>query len=114
MPGPKLAIDVHADAADLSDTAINFSASGDSTILAGVAGQIIRVWKIFFNVSAATNITYKDGANSKSGPLNFSANEGMVLDFDTKPWVTCGIGNSFILNQSGSAQVSGTIYYTQG
>ncbi len=114
MPGPKLATDIHADASDLLQLAISFSNTGDNTIIAGIANQIIRVWKIFLIVSAGTNITYKDAATLISGALPFSANEGMVLDFDTKPWMTCASGDSFILNQSGSAQVSGTVYYTQG
>ena len=113
MPGPKLAIDIHADAADLLSLPINFAASGDNVIIAGVAGQIIRVWKLWF-ISGATNITFKDGAIALSGPAPFAASEGMVLDFDTKPWATCLSGDDFILNQSGSAQVSGMIYYTQG
>lgn len=113
MPGPKLAIDIHADAADLLSAAINFSATGDNVIVTGVANQIIRVWKIFFIVGASTNITYKDASTALSGALPFSANEGMVLDFDTKPWMTCQNGDSFILNQSGTAQVSGMVYYTQ-
>ncbi len=114
MPGPKLAIDIHADASDLLDAVINFSGSGDNTIIPGIGGQVIRVWKIFFIVSAATAITYQDGSDAESGPLGFSANEGMVLDFDTKPWVTCSAGSDFVLNSTNAAQVSGTAYYTQG
>ncbi len=114
MPGPKLAIDIHADASDLSQAAINFSGSGTNQVIAGIAGQVIRVWKIFFNVAGATSITYQDGAIAVSGPLGFAANEGIVLDFDTKPWVTCSIGNPFQLNSSNAVQVSGTVYYTQG
>lgn len=113
MPGPKLAIDIHADASDLLQLAISFSSSGSNQVIAGIAGQIIRVWKIFFIVSATTAITYQDGSNAVSGALGFSANEGMVLDFDTKPWVTCGISNAFNLNSSNAVQVSGTVYYTQ-
>ena len=115
---PKLAIDIHNDAADLLQAPINFSSVGSNQVLAGVPGAIIRIYKIFFIVGASTNITYQDGTSfsaiNVSGPLAFAASEGMVLDFDTKPWLTCGSGNSFILNQSGTAQVSGIVYYTQG
>ncbi len=114
MPGPKLAIDLHADASDLLDAPINFAASGDNTIIAGVAGQVIRVWKIFFIAGASTDITYKDASSAKSGPLPFSSNEGMVLDFDTKPWITCLAGDAFVLNSTNAVQVSGMVYYTQG
>ncbi len=114
MPGPKIAIDIHADAADLLSLPINFSGNGDTIIIAGISGQIVRVWKLWFISGGATNITFKDAAVALSGPAPFSASEGMVLDFDTKPWATCAVGDSFVLNQDGGAQISGMIYYTQG
>ncbi len=117
MPGPKLAIDIHADASDLLTLPINFSANGDNVLIAGVASQIIRVWKLWFIVGSTSNLTFKDGAGvaiSLSGPAPFAKSEGMVLDFDTKPWATCLSGDSFIINQDGGAQVSGMVYYTQG
>lgn len=110
---PKLGVAIHQDAADLSESAINFSGAGDTTIIAGISGLLIRVYKIFFIVGAATNITYKNDGTALSGPLNFSANEGMVLDFDTKPWFTMARGSPFVLNSSNAVQVSGTVYYTQ-
>ncbi len=108
MPGPKLAMDIHADVADLLQVPINFSTSGDNTIIAGVQDDVIRIWKIFFTVSGATQITY----DNVSGPLSFTANGAMVLDFDTKPWVTTDIGGSFQLRSSNPVQVSGIVYYT--
>jgi hypothetical protein len=113
MPGPKLAIDIHADASDLLQLQINFVANGDNTIIAGVSGQIIRVWKLWFISSIASNIQFKNGTVGISGPAAFAASEGMVLDFDTKPWATCSSGSDFVMNQDGGAQVSGTVYYTQ-
>lgn len=111
---PKLAIDIHNDAADLLQVPITFSSIGSNPVIVGVPGAIIRIYKVFFIVAAQTNITYQDGANNISGPLSFSANEGMVLDFDTKPWFTGSIGNAFNLNSSNAVQVGGTVYYTQG
>lgn len=100
--------------ANLSSASINFSTTGDNTIIAGVSGQTIRVFKAFFNVSAATNITFKDGAATNlTGALNLSSGQGMTLDFDSEPWFITSAGNAFIINQSGTAQVSGRIYYMQ-
>ncbi len=110
---PRFAIDIHADASDLLDMPVDFASTGDNVIIAGVADQVIRVWKLWFLCSAATNITFKEATINKSGAAPFSTNEGMVLDFDTKPWVTCASGDSFVLNQSGTAQVSGMVYYTR-
>ncbi len=110
---PKFSVNIHHDAADIHQAPISFSGAGSNQIIAGLSGTILRIYKIFFIVNASTNITYQDGANSISGPLAFSANEGMVLDFDTKPWFTCTPGNAFNLNSSVGVQVGGTVYYTQ-
>lgn len=109
---PKFAINIHHDDADLLSAAINFSSAAQNQIIAGVAGSIIRVYKIFFIVSAPTLVTFQDGSNNFSGAMNFSANEGIVLDFDTKPWFTMSIGNAFNITQTANASVAGTAYYT--
>lgn len=98
----------------LTAVAISSASTGDITIVAGVAGKVIRVWKIFFNIGAASNLTFKDGAStSLSGAMNFPANGGLVLDHDSEAWFTATSGNAFIINQSGTAQISGACYYTQ-
>jgi hypothetical protein len=98
------------------EAAINFTATGDNTVVAGVAGQQIRVYRIFFVVSAATTITFKDGAGTNlTGAISMLANGSFVLDFDfdNHPWFTTSVGNAFVINQSGTAQVSGRVYFTQ-
>jgi hypothetical protein len=37
----------------------------------------------------------------------------MVLDLDAEPWFTTDAGDAFIVNQTGTAQLSGRIYYEQ-
>ena len=99
----------------LAEAIINFSSSGNNTIVVGVIYKLIRVYKIFFIVGAATNITPQDGASTAlTGPMDFSANEGMVLDFDDVAWYTLSFGNDFVINSSNAVQVSGRVYYTQG
>ena len=97
---PKLAIDIHADGADLTTALINFTGSGANTVIAGVAGQLIRVYRLYFVVTSATVITFLDGTTAFSGPLNFLDNGTMVLNFDTKPWFTTSSGNDFVLNST--------------
>lgn len=99
---------------DLSEAVIDFSATGATTVIAGVSGQTIRVFRLFFIVGAATNVTIRDGATSLTGAENFAANGGQTLDHDGRPWFTTSAGNGFVLNQSGTAQISGRVYYTQG
>lgn len=94
--------------------AINFSNTGDNTVVAGVSGQTIRVWRLFFVVSAATNITIKDGSStSLTGAMNMLANGSAFWDLQGDPWFVTASGNGFVINQSGTAQVSGTCYFSQ-
>ncbi len=120
MPGPKFAIDIHADAADLLTQPFSFSNTGDNVIIAGQAGLLIRVWKLWFIIGtlstfgAVDSISFKDANVVLGGPAPFPAGVGAIWDFDTKPWWTCAVGDSFIINQSGSALIGGAAYYTQG
>lgn len=97
----------------LSEAIINFTNGGDNTIVAGIANQVIRVYRYFLVVASAVNITAKDGTNALTGAIPLQANEAMVFTFDTKPWFTCSAGNAFIWNTNTGVQVSGRLYYTQ-
>ena len=111
---PKIGIDIHADAADLSTAPIDISNSGNNSIIIGVPNKLIRVYKLFFIASAATTIIFRDGQSTVlSGSTSFSTNEGIVLDFDTKPWFTTSYGNDFVMSLGTAVQVGGAAYYTQ-
>lgn len=96
--------------------AISFSNTGDNTVVAAVAGKSVRVFRIFFVCSAATNVTIKDGAGTNlTGAMSMGANGGFTLDYmdGSEPWFFTSSGNAFIINQSGTAQISGTVFYQQ-
>lgn len=104
-----------------AEVAISFSASGDNILVAGVPQEQVRAWQLFLVVSADTILTFKDGAAiNLTGPIAMKANGSIVLDFvrgsreASEPWFTTSAGNALILNQTGTAQVSGRLYYTQG
>ena len=98
----------------LTPLAISFNSTGDNVIVAAVAGKTVRVFRIFFVTSAATNITIKDGAGtSLTGAMSMGANGGFTLDLQGEAWFFTSVGNAFIINQSGTAQVSGAVYYQQ-
>lgn len=100
--------------AGLSRAAISISSSGDNTIIAGVGGQTIRIFRIFFVVSGAVSVTIKDGAGtSLTGAMAFLANGGLVLDFTNEPWFVTSTANAFIINLGTAVQTSGAVYYTQ-
>jgi hypothetical protein len=111
---PKLNVALNQDDDHLLTAPINFSTSGANSIVAGVAAQIIRVYRIIAMVGGSTSLTFEDGTTALSGPLPFATNEAIVLTFDTKPWYITSVGNPFQINSSSAVQVSGTVYYTQG
>ena len=95
-------------------TIIDISSSGNNTVITGVSGEVIRIWKLFFVCNAAVNITFRDGASDNlTGVMNFLANGSMVLDFDQEPWYVLTSGNDFVINLSAGQQVSGRVYFTR-
>jgi len=97
----------------LLEVPIDFVATGDNTLVAGVAGASVRAYHLFLVVSAATTLTFKRGGTSLSGPMAMTANGSVVLDFVGQPWLTTADGEALVLSQSGTAQVSGQLGYTQ-
>src|SRR5712692_2858354 len=98
----------------ITPVVVNFSGSGDQTIVTGVAGQTIRIMRVLLNTGAATNLTFKDGTTALTGAMAFAANGGLVLDDSDEPWYIAADGNNFVINSSAAVQVSGTIWFTQG
>lgn len=92
---------------------INISTSGDNTIITGVGGQVIRVFKIFAVAASSVLVTPKDGTGGTAftGALTLGS---FALDFDSQPWFTTTAGNNFVLNLGSGVQVSGSVFYTQG
>lgn len=98
----------------LSSAIINTPTTGDNTIVAGVSLQTIRMHKLFLVASAATIITFKDGSGTAlTGPITLSTGGAMVFDLDGEPWFLTSAGNGLVINQTGTAQLSGRVYYKQ-
>ncbi len=96
----------------VTQAAINFSASGDNTIVSGILGKRIKVLQFFFVLAGATNLTYKSGSTILSGPLDFPTAGSEVQDFIQLP-LTCNPDDSFVINSSAAVQVGGIIWYIQ-
>lgn len=88
------------------------SSSGTVAAVAAVSGYIIRVYKLFLVVGGTSNLTFEDGSTALSGPIPLVANGSVVLDNSGTPWFTTSAGNAFNILNSGSVQISGTVYYT--
>lgn len=97
----------------LTSSIIDFNDAGDATLVNGVENQIIRVYRIAFNVGGPTQLIYKAGSTALSGAKPFLMGGAEYLDLSGEPWFTCGEGEDFILNSSEAVQVGGTVYYVQ-
>jgi hypothetical protein len=100
----------------LTSAAVNASAAGNNALVAAVAGQIIRVYRLLIVIAAADTMYFRDGAAGAAltGLMSMSQYGSIVLDHDGEPWFTTSAGNAFVLNMTAGVQASGRIYYTQG
>lgn len=96
--------------ASVQQATINFSTSGDNTIVAGTVGKSIKVLQYFFVLASASNLTFKSGSTSLSGPLDYPGAGSDVQDFIQLP-LTCNQGDAFIINSSSAVQVGGTVWF---
>lgn len=95
-----------------SEAVIDCASSGDNTIIAAVAGQTIRVYRMFAIAASTVTVTVKDGASTAlTGAMTLGS---CVLDEDDSPWFTLTRGNALILGLGDAVQVSGRVYYIQG
>jgi hypothetical protein len=100
----------------LTQVPINVNVGGDTVLVLGLPNKQIKVFRLKLITAMAVTLLFKDGATVIDGPLSFSSNEGMVLDFpgyDSPPWYTTSFGNSLILNCSSAVQVGGNLDYLQ-
>ena len=96
---------------DLRSAVIDFSGSGDTTIIAAAAG-VIRVARLFLVCAGATALVFKDGSAALSGAVPLITGVPLILGFDTRSWFRCAPGHAFVVNSSNGVQVSGICYYT--
>lgn len=95
----------------LQRAAINFNASGDNTVIAAdTNGNRIVIHRLWIVVGTATNITFKDNLSSPAA-VPMAANGALVFDATGEPWFITNSNTAFIINQSGTAQCSGEVYY---
>jgi hypothetical protein len=97
------------------EVTVDLATSGDNVIIAGVAGQTIRVFKLFLVLGGDTLLTFKHGTTEFDGPLTMFAGGAIVFDEPRPPrhWFKTGTGEDFIINLSNAVQLSGRVYYTQ-
>ncbi len=105
-----------------STTVIAITASGavSTQVIAGLAGQIIRVYRMELSATAsgAANVIVASsgdgGSTNISGPFGIAVNTNLMLPYDGTPWFVGKSGGNLILSQAGIGTIGGTILASQG
>lgn len=94
---------------------IDAAASGDNTLIAGLGGQTIRVFKMFFVCDSAVDLYFRDGTagTALTGTMKMGPGGAFTLDLDDDPWFVTSASNAFVVNLSAAVGIRGRIYYTQ-
>ncbi len=84
----------------------------NNEIVAAVAGKSIRLISLMMTVDGAVDIQWKSATAARSGLMEFADSGGMTAESQTGLLWTA-IGAALNLDQSTTAQVSGTITYIE-
>jgi hypothetical protein len=94
---------------NLVKTAVNFSASGDQTILAGVSGKTIKLYRLYLLVAAATTLTIKTSSGATiDGPYVFAAAGVLELALSVYAWAETVTADNLAINSASAVQVTGS------
>jgi hypothetical protein len=96
--------------------AINFNTSGDNIIVASPSTGPINIFGLYFTVTGATNITFKDSVTGNlSGAIVFTGNgSSQTLPLQDEPYYQIQPGSNFVMNSTNAVTVGGSIWYTLG
>lgn len=90
---------------------INFSGSGNNTVIPSDATMRILVHRVWLVTGGATNLTFKD-VLSGPAPVPLAQYGTLVFDFEQTPWFMCLKGTAFVINTDQAVQVSGEVHYS--
>ena len=95
------------------------SGSGSQSIITGIAGQTIRVYRMALcSTSGTAAVTVKcsgtSGATSLSGVISLAVNTNIVLPYDGTPWFVCNAGENLVLSLAASSGIGGVVLASQG
>lgn len=91
---------------------INNSAGTSTTLVAAVAGKVVRVYALRLSPAAATIVNLQDGAGAILEVFNFPAAGTYVLDLREETYYTTTAGNALVMNST-AVQVDGRLEYSQ-
>jgi hypothetical protein len=93
--------------------AISASTSGDTLIVAGVAGYRVRVVKYSLVCADGVVVTWESStAGAITGPMTFAVNGGICESYCPAGVFQTAVGEGLVLNLSGNISVGGSLTYT--
>ena len=108
----KVFLDGNQEAAGLRQAEINATASGDTTVVTGVSGRVIRVIGLVLVCAAAVSVAWKTGATTtRINPQAFAANGGMAYNAFPGWFYETDSGDNAVINLSAAVNVRGSLYY---
>jgi len=91
----------------------NIGTATQTSVVAAVAGQRVRVYKLAITAAAAENITFLDGTTALTGAITMSTGQPLVLPMDGNPWLVTSAGNALNITPTSAAVLAGVIWFTQ-
>jgi hypothetical protein len=90
---------------------VSVAASGDNTVIAGIAGQTIRLYALALTLAAPVDVALKDGATVLG---TFQGVTALIFDplIGNPRWVTSA-GNGLVVNLAAAVACKGTVWFTQ-
>jgi hypothetical protein len=87
------------------------AASGDNTVIAGLASQTIRLYALALTLAAPVDVALKDGSTVLG---TFQGVTALIFDplIGNPRWVTAA-GNGFVVNLAAAVACKGTVWFTQ-
>lgn len=97
---------------DMQHAAVNVSSSGNTTIVAAVAGKSIMVMQYDLVAAGDVAVTFQSsGGTVVNGPRAFAANGGISSPYAPHGHFKTAKGEGLVLNLGGAVQVGGSILY---
>lgn len=101
------------DGAFITALSVNIGTASAVPIVAAVAGQRVRLYKLCISAAAAQTVQFQDGATNLTGAITLSTGQPMVLPMDGNPWFSSSVGNALNVTLSSAVNVSGAVWFTQ-
>ena len=106
-----LIVQTEREAKAITSAKIDFTGTGDHTIVSGQSGKQIKIATIVFTVGGETNITLKAGATAITGAMDFGGTDEPRGIVDTHGYCAYELptGAALVIHSSIDVQVSGYV-----